>query len=68
MEAMSIFMKKKISREDLRQAQLAAQEENKEIRRLIDDLRSRGEKVNYAEIGRRYNLSRQRVEQIDKDR
>jgi hypothetical protein len=66
---MSIFMtKRKVDREDLRQKILDAQRENEEIRKLIDDLRSRGEKVNYAAIGRQYNLSRQRIEQIDKNR
>jgi len=61
-------MKKKIDREELKQAVKAAQEENNEIRRMIDDLRRRGDKVNYAEIGRRYNLSRERIRQIDENR
>jgi hypothetical protein len=60
--------KNKVDRDELRQKVQEAQQENEEIRRVIDDLRRRGEKVNYAAIGRQYNLSRQRIEQIDKNR
>lgn len=59
------MVKKKLDREEIKRA---IQEENNEIRKLIDDLRRQGKKVNYAEIGRQYNLTRQRIEQIDKDR
>ncbi len=58
--------KKKLSNEELLQAMQDNQQENQEIRRYISDLRRRGEKVNYAEIGRKFNKSRQRIEQIDK--
>ena len=62
------MIKRKLNREELRQQQLQAQEENNEIRKLIDDLRKQGKKVNYAEIGRQYNLSRERIRQIDENR
>jgi hypothetical protein len=60
--------KRKLDREEIRRQHEAAQKENNEIRKLIDDLRAQGKKVNYAEIGRMYNLTRQRIEQIDKNR
>jgi DNA-directed RNA polymerase sigma subunit (sigma70/sigma32) len=46
----------------------AVREMNEEIRKLCDDLRRQGKKVNYAEIGRQYKLSRERIRQIDEDR
>jgi DNA-directed RNA polymerase sigma subunit (sigma70/sigma32) len=64
---MELFMnnRRKWDREKIEQA---TREMNDEIRKLIDDLRKRGEKVNYAEIGRSYKLSRERIRQIDEDR
>jgi DNA-directed RNA polymerase sigma subunit (sigma70/sigma32) len=65
---MITMTRRKFDREELKRQQQQAQEENAEIRRHIDDLRRQGKEVNYAEIGRQYNLSRERIRQIDKNR
>jgi DNA-directed RNA polymerase sigma subunit (sigma70/sigma32) len=59
-------------KKDLKKAQEylreAFRERDKEIRRQCDDARSQGKAPNYAAIGRRYNLSRERIRQIDNER